>query len=527
MFNYLIQNPQEIFIKLIEHIELTTISVCIALSIGIPLGIFAAASKRLSRFILAIVNVIQTIPSLALFGLLIPLPFIGGIGATPAIVVLSLYALLPIVKNTYVGLVNVNENVIEAARGIGMTRLQRLWIVRFPAAFPVIMSGIRMSAVMTVGTVTIAAIIGAGGLGDFIYRGTSTMNYSLIMAGTIPAILLAIATDKFLEWIEKKIHISSIMKCIFLDFSPKKRTYLFIGMSFIPIITLFLVGRVSYQSNPDTIRIGVKNFTENRILGKILEKQLQHQLHVPIATSSLTTTYLLFQALSHGDVDMCAEYSGTVYSAILGREERILSHEVMETVRKAMLEKYDVLVVGPIGFQNSYTLAMREEDAEKYNIRTLSDLAQQSQHFIIGTTSECHDRYDGLKGLKQEYGFQFQKEKILEIGVRYEAIKHHQVDVIDACSTDGYLLSQNLRVLEDDRHFFPAYDGILLVRRSFAETHPAAMKLLYNWTNVFDDTVMQQMNYAADVTQDSLESISENFLNHHKLIAHGEDLPLL
>ncbi|HKL85546.1 MAG TPA: ABC transporter permease [Treponemataceae bacterium] len=177
---------------LLQHLELSFVAVGFAILVGIPLGIIIARYKKLSGPIIGVANVIQAVPSLALLGFLIP---VLGIGSTPAIVMVLLYSLLPIVKNCYTGLINIDGDLLEAAKGMGMTKRQVLFMVQIPLAMPVIMAGIRISAVTAVGLMTIAAFIGAGGLGDLVFRGVQSVNNNMILAGALPACGLALLMD--------------------------------------------------------------------------------------------------------------------------------------------------------------------------------------------------------------------------------------------------------------------------------------------------------------------------------------------
>ncbi len=205
VFDFIIRNRAEVFQVTLQHLGLVAIAMFIATLIGLPLGIALARHRRLSAPVLGAVNVIQTIPSLALFGFLIPVPFLGGIGARTAIVALVLYALLPILRNTFTGITRVDPAVLEAARGMGMTQQQLLWQVELPLSLSVILAGIRVAAVISIGLATIAAAIGAGGLGTFIFRGVAMLNDQVILAGAIPAAILAILADVIFGLAERRM----------------------------------------------------------------------------------------------------------------------------------------------------------------------------------------------------------------------------------------------------------------------------------------------------------------------------------
>lgn len=206
---FLIKYAPEILQHTLEHLFLVSIAIVIAILIGIPLGILITRITSLRQPILIIANILQTIPSLALFGLLIPVPFIGGIGATPAIVALTLYSFLPIIRNTYTGITNVDPAIREAGRGMGMTDTQLLLQVEIPLAMQVILAGVRVATVIAIGIATIAAAIGAGGLGELIFRGISVVNNDLILAGAIPAAVIALIADFAIGWLEGKLKVKN------------------------------------------------------------------------------------------------------------------------------------------------------------------------------------------------------------------------------------------------------------------------------------------------------------------------------
>jgi osmoprotectant transport system permease protein len=207
-WTFFLQHRAEILEATLVHLTLVAIAMAFAIAIGVPLGLLVVHRPTLRNLSLGIASVLQTIPSLALFGFLIPIPFIGGIGRRTAIVALVLYALLPILRNTYVGLTGIDHAVLEAAEAMGMTEAQILWRVRFPLALPVVLAGIRTATILTIGIATIAAAIGAGGLGTFIFRGVAMVSDAVILAGAVPAALLAILADVFLGWVERRLRVA-------------------------------------------------------------------------------------------------------------------------------------------------------------------------------------------------------------------------------------------------------------------------------------------------------------------------------
>jgi osmoprotectant transport system permease protein len=207
-WSFFLDHRTEILDTTLDHLVLVLIAMFFAIAIGVPVGMFIVHRSGLRTLALGVASILQTIPSLALFGFLIPIPFIGGIGRRTAIVALVLYALLPILRNTYVGLTGIDPAVLEAAEAMGMTNAQILWRVRFPLALAVILAGIRTATVITIGVATIAAAIGAGGLGIFIFRGVAMVSDAVILAGAIPAAFLAILADLLLGLLERRLRVS-------------------------------------------------------------------------------------------------------------------------------------------------------------------------------------------------------------------------------------------------------------------------------------------------------------------------------
>src|SRR5881227_2144055 len=284
MLEFLKANWSDVLAHIAQHLWLVFVSIAIALVIAVPVGIAITRRKKLRGPVLGIANVMQTIPSLALFGFLIPLPFIGGIGARTAIVALVLYSLLPIIRNTFTGISGVDPAVREAGRGMGMTDGQLLWKVEIPLALGVIFAGIRVATVLCVGVATIAAAVGAGGLGMFIFRGVSMVDSRLILAGAIPAAALALIADFGLGAIEKRF---SKLLCL-----------------------LVIAAGLSSCSHSDRVVVGSKNFTEQVIMGEMLAQQIERKTHLPVDRKlNLGGTLVCHEALTAGQIDVYVEYT--------------------------------------------------------------------------------------------------------------------------------------------------------------------------------------------------------------------------
>src|SRR5699024_1454845 len=375
---------------LIEHIQISFIALLLAGIIAIPLGIYLTKKDKIAEIIIGITAVLQTIPSLALLGLLIPLV---GIGKVPAIIALVIYALLPILRNTYTGIKEVDDSLIEAATAMGMNQQKRLIKVELPLAIPVIMAGIRTSMVLIVGTATLAALIGAGGLGDIILLGIDRNNTSLIILGAIPAALLAILFDFLLRKMEK------------LTFKKSMAMILIIVI----ISLLFIVVPSWLKSDKDSLVIGGKLGAEPEILINMYKLLIEEETDITVELEpSLGKTSFLFSALQNKDIDIYPEFTGTALSQFLN--ETATSNDKEEVYQQAhdgLLKEYDLKLLDPMAYNNTYTLAVSEDFAQQTNVETISDLHAVEAEVQAGFTLEFSDREDGYLGIQDVYGLDF------------------------------------------------------------------------------------------------------------------------
>ena len=513
-FNYMLENKDQIISLCIEHIELTAIALIIAIIIGVPIGILISYKKKLNKPILWVTSVTQAIPSMALLGFMIP--FLG-IGTAPAIVVVVLYSLLPIIKNTYTGITNISPATIEAATGIGLTRAQILTKIQIPQALPIIMAGVRISSVSAVGLMTMAAFIGGGGLGYLIFSGIRTVNNYQILAGAIPACILALLVDYFFGAIEKlvtplslqsdKNHQENIKK------SQRKNKIIVIG-TIILIAFLFLHEIDFSKKSGDVIRVGSKDFTEQEILCYMTSHAIENNTDINVEEEcNLGGAQVVFSALTNNNIDLYIDYAGTDYTDILKHKPISDVDKVYKTIKEEMKEKYNVEVLNQMAFNNTYALAVTKETAEKYNLKTISDLTRVANDFIIAPTLEFINREDGLPGLEKEYGLNFKDTIGIDGSPRYTALQNNNAQVIDAFTTDGLLKKFNLTVLEDDKNFFPPYYAIPLVRSDTLKEYPEIEKILNALGPYLTDEVMQDLNYQVDELGKSPEKVATDFLN--------------
>lgn len=489
ILDFMWTNRSDILRLTLEHVVLVGISISIATAIGFPLGILMTRRPRMSRPILTFANIVQTIPSLALFGFLIPIPFIGGIGARTAIVALILYSLLPIIRNTFTGISGVDPAIREAGRGMGMTDSQLLWKVEIPLALGVIFAGIRVATVIGVGVATIAAAVGAGGLGMFIFRGVSMVDGRVILAGAIPAAVLALAADFGLGAIEKR-------------FSK------LLGVLLICVL-------VSSCSSPDRIVVCSKNFTEQVILGEMLAQQIERKTGLAVDRRlNLGGTLVCHEALTAGQIDTYVEYTGTGLTAILKEPPMTDSTKVYEAVKAAYQSRFGVEWTEPLGFNNTFAIIVRKSDAEKLKIKTISDAAPHTANWNAGFGYEFIERKDGYPGLARMYNLRFPKApRVMDLALTYKAIADRQVDFIAGNSTDGLIDALGLVVLEDDKKYFPPYDAAPLIRQATIEKHPEVREALRALGGKISAEEMRRMNYAVDGDHRDLKEVVREFLD--------------
>ena len=507
---FLFQYGTEIIVHSGEHLILVIISLAIAISIGLPVGIFITRQPKLAAPILGLANAIQTIPSLAIFGFLISVPFLGGIGKTPAIFALTLYALLPIIRNTYIGINSINPAIKEAGIGMGMTDQQLLLQVEIPLALPVILAGVRVATVISVGIATIAAAVGGGGLGVFIFRGISTVNNELILAGAVPAAVIALSADFGLELLEKNLTKQIANKGKF-----NQQIGIVLG-----IITLIIAGLIAfnYQQVPAKIIIGSKNFTEQVILGELLAQHIENHTKLKVDRRfNLGGTFIAHEAVKAGKIAGYVEYTGTSFTTILKEKPISDPESVYKKVKEYYDQKLKLAVMKPLGFENTFAMIIRGEDAKKWQIKSLSEIGKYTPQIKAGFGYEFLERADGYPGLSKTYNLKFANIKQMELGLMYQALKEKQLDFIAANSTDGLIPVLNLVILEDDKKYFPPYQAIPIFNQEILRKYPELTDTINQLGGKVSTTAIQKMNYQVDNQSQPVGKVVSEWLKSQKL----------
>ena len=520
-FEYITTNLDQVLSLTKDHILLTTIAVGLAVLIGVPVGILISYFRKASNTVVGLANLIQAIPSMALLGLAIPLL---GIGSLPAVVIVILYSLLPIIKNTYTGITSIDKDILESATAIGLTKMQILRKVRIPLALPIIMAGVRISSVTAVGLMTMAAFIGAGGLGFLIFSGISTTNNGQILAGAIPAAILALIVDYIFGLVEKLVTPISIQSTSINTKEKikksRKRQKAILGVVAAILVVMFTSNWIGgLSSSKKNITIGGKDFTEQFVVVHLMADMIEDRTDINvIRKDNLGGTQVVFNAVKSADVDLYLDYSGTIYGDTLGYPPNSDMEEVYNISKADLKEQFDIDILRQFNFNNTYILAVRPDTAEEYNLSTISDLAQVADELTIGSSLEFLNREDGIIGLTDHYGFSFGNEVGINGANKYLAIDNNETDVTDAFATDGLLQKFGLVQLEDDKSFFPPYYAVPVLRSGLLNEHPEIEEVLDELGEVLTNDVMVELNYQVDELQRQPRDVANEFLLEQGLI---------
>jgi osmoprotectant transport system permease protein len=483
-------NWRELLALTREHIVIVLLSTGIAVAIGLPLGILLTRMRSLQTPVLGFANVMQTVPSLALFGLLIPIPFIGGIGAKTAIVALALYALLPVIRNTVTGILGIDPKITEAADAMGMSRGERLRIVELPLAMPVILTGIRVAVVISVGVATVAAAVGAGGLGTYIFRGLRQNDNNLLLAGAIASALLALLCDLALGQFERSFASGE------REHRTRRRAVA-AGIAAVLIVAIGIgsIGSLAGKGDGERIVVGSKDFTESLILAEILAQMLEKE-GVRVERQFELGGDLPHKSLLSGQIDVYPEYTGTAYTAILKRTPVTDPKVVYEETAREYEKQFGLSLSPPLGFANDFAILVRGDVAREKSLKAISDAVPVSRDWQAGFGQDFMSREDGYAGFSKAYGFSFAKQpREMDLSLTYRALRSGELDIIAGNSTDGLISALDLFQLKDDRRFFPPYQAVYIARSAVAGELRAAFAKLANAISTED---MRRMNYEVD-----------------------------
>ncbi len=512
LIEFWLNHGGEFLSAILRHLALVAASTGVAVALGVPLGVVSYRNPRLGSPLIGVANVAQTIPSLAMFGFLIPLPLVGGIGAKAALIVLILYALLPVMRTTVSGLKGIDPAVREAGLAMGMTGGQLLYQVELPLALSAIIAGVRVATVVGVGTATIAAAIGAGGLGEYIFRGVASVDGTVILAGAIPAALLALIADFALGRMERRLAPGRSKG------SPA-RVGLAIAAGAVAL-ALIVAGLLWSERARGRIVVGSKNFTEQMILGELISQLIERDTQLKVSRKlNLGDTLVCDKAMRAGDLDVYVEYTGTALTAIFKQPVRMNVDEV-KLIVEACYSITDRTMLAPLGFNNTYVILVRNEDAQRLGLKTISDAVQRMPNLRGGFGSAFLDREDGYRGLVKLYDLRLvEAPRAMDLSLIYRALADRQVDLIAGDATNGLIAKLDLFALEDDRHYFPPYHAAPVARTEILNRHPELRAIFDRLAGAISDQEMRRMNYEAEVERRDVKAVARAFLERHPEVA--------
>jgi len=494
------------------HMRLSLAALGAALVISLPLGVLAARDKRVAGPALAVASIMQTIPALALLALMVPI--LGGrIGFAPAFVALTLYGVLPILRNTIVGLQGVGPTVLDAARGVGMTSFQSLARVELPLALPMIVAGVRTATVWVVGAATLATPVGATSLGNYIFAGLQTRSWTLVLFGCAVSAGLAILLDQLIRLMETA---STRASRPLAGVAAAGLAGVIAGSLAAGAIVDLSIGGAERQRSlfvgerSDTVRdepvvIGSKAFTEQYILSELIARRVSEADLRAQRTENLGST-VAFDALVSGEVDVYVDYSGTLWATVLDRPEPIARHAMQTEIAAALFSEYGIYTLGPLGFENAYGIAVTRALAEEYDLRSIGDLRRVPE-LEMAADAEFFARAEWVR-LRELYGLSNVTPRSMDAAFMYDAVREGEVDAITAYTTDGRIAAFDLVVLRDPLAALPPYDAMVLLSAEAAR-RTAVTNALAPLINAIDAPLMRRANAVVDMEGRSISSAAD------------------
>ncbi|MEO1039236.1 MAG: ABC transporter permease/substrate-binding protein [Pseudomonadota bacterium] len=488
------------------HMRLSMAAIACAVLISLPLGVLAARRDWLAGPALGVAGVLQTIPGLALLALMVPV--LGGtIGFAPAFAALTLYGVLPVLRNTIVGLQGVDPVVREAARGVGMTPRQSLLEVELPLALPMIVAGIRTAVVWVVGAAVLATPVGAASLGNYIFAGLQTRNWTAVLFGCVVSALLAIALDQIVRGYE----IAARRRQRGLALVSSLAAVALIGAALAPgLIERASIDRIQTEQQAargiegQRIILASKPFTEQYILVELIADVLTEAGAV-IETRDGLGTAVIFDALVNDEVQVSVDYSGTLWENRLRRSDRVGRYRMIAEINAFLLAEYAMYSPGPLGFENAYGFAMSRAGAEAINVDSIDDLADRS--IEIGADTVFFQRPEWTSS-REAYGLQNATPRPMDSTFMYGAVRDGQVDVITAYTTDGRIAAFDLVILDDPLGVLPPYDAMLLLSPE-AASNDALADALAPLINAITPELMREANRRVDLDGQTPEQAAE------------------
>ncbi len=491
------------------HMLLSMSSLAVGLLISLPLGIVASRRPRLAEWVLSVAGILQTIPSLALLALMVPL--LGGlIGFWPAFMAMTLYSLLPIVANTILGIRGVDPDYVEAARGLGMSEMQMLFRVQLPLAAPVILGGIRTATVLVVGSATLATPVGQRTLGNYIFEGLNIRDNLMVLVGCLLAASLAVIFDQLIR---------------LLELASRRRDVRLGRFATATLVVVLIAGlaqpvQALIQPPRNPIIVGTHDYTEQHILAEVLRDTLSRAgFHVDQRKG--LAPQVTFESLCTGNIDCCVEYTGNLWLPVLKRTDRVDRATTLRDVTTFLRDKHGIECLGTLGFENAYALAMQRDRAEQLGIDSLEALTRHAGRMRIAGDMQFF-RLEDWKHMKAVYGLKFAEEVPMDPTLMYDAVRQGKVDVISAYTSDGRVQAYDLQLLRDPKQALPPYDAILLVS-SKSLTKPGLHETLQQLIGAIGQEPIMTANRRVDVERVWPRKAARELISRIRLSPSGGD----
>ena len=498
----------------LEHLFVVLAASILSIAIGLPLGIIAYVFPKARAIILRIVDLLQTIPALALLGIIM---VFAGAGKVTVIIGITLYSLLPIVRNTCLGLQEVDPGVKEAARGMGMSKTYRTLMVEFPLAFPTVFTGIRIAVVSAIGTTVFAAFVGGGGLGGIINRGIRIQDMGLILSGTAALMVIAVALDILMGRFEDMMRKNK---------GGSRKMWIPVAVILAAFIALLPYGMKSVAD--DELLLYDGDYSETQIMHYMVKMLVEDKTDLTVTIQDQMSQVNNFNALvgDNHSCDLMISYDGTLLTTFLHLDTADVPEDtsIYDYANQVAGERHDVRLLEKLGFDNTYAIAVPQSIADQYSLVTISDLVPVADQLVFGAEHEFFTLEGSMKygPFTEFYGLNFKDTSPVDVSLKYAAVEKGSFDVTEVYATDGLNRKANLKVLEDDRSFFPDYNGAFLVREDtferFADVAPDLEDILNLLAGQIANDDMVEMTYQVDVLGRSVDDVAREFLINRGLI---------
>ena len=485
-----------------EHLFIVLAASLLSIAAGLPLGIWAYVSRTARPVILRVVDLPQTIPSLALLGIIM---VVLDPGKLTVIIGITLYSLLPIVRNTCLGLQEVDPGVKEAARGMGMSKPYRVLMVEFPLAFPTVFTGIRIAVVNAIGTAVFAAFVGGGGLGGVITQAIRIKDMGGILAATGVLMVIAAVLDLIMGWFEHQMRRSR---------GGSRKMWIPVAALLLAFCLLLPYGRGSTGD----ILLYDGDYSETQLMHRMAKLLVEDRTDLTVTIQDQMSQVNNFKSMTGDDhtCDLMISYDGTLLTTFFGQDPTDVpaGMSIYDYVNGVAQDEYGMVLLDQLGFDNTYAIGVPEALAEQYGLETISDLVPVAEQLVFGAEQEFFTLEGSMKynPFVETYGLRFKEATPVDMGLKYAAIENGSFDVSVVYATDGLNRKVGLKILEDDKSFFPDYNGAFLVRQDLLDQYPEVAEILNLLAGKIPTEQMAELTYQVDVMGRTVDEVAQDFL---------------